>query len=135
MAIIRKCDLRPPAPSPAPPKKPRAPRPAPLPLQDAAKLYRVGRRAMAAICRRGEFGAREIKGAWVLTNPPTREQCIRPLAVAETVNSSVQFIRRLCVTGRIKAIRIGKQWRISLPEATRFHFLYLTGERAVDIWT
>jgi excisionase family DNA binding protein len=96
-------------------------------IKSAAKLFRVTERTLLDECRHGKFGARKIKGDWVLTRPPCLEPMITVQTVAESIYVTPGYVRRLCEEGRIMSIYIGRQRRIPLSEATKFTVARLTG--------
>lgn len=94
---------------------------------EAAKLLRVSHGRLLQHCRAGEFGAKKIKGEWVLLKMPIHEATINCKAIAEALNVTTRRIQLLCKQERIQAIRIGKQWRIGFSCATKLMLARLSG--------
>jgi len=87
-------------------------------LKQAAKTLRISyRRALDAV-HRGELGARMIKGQWDVQIPFT-EQAIGVKAIAEMLDVSPRFIQVLCKRGRVRAIKLRKEWRVAVSDATK----------------
>lgn len=54
-----------------------------------------------------------------MTPPKARAEAVSPQRAAEILAVSEATIRRLIKAGRLKAIRVGRQWRIALPDLRR----------------
>lgn len=86
-------------------------------VAELCKLYRVSRKSIVHELRRGRWGAnRVLSGSrqigWFVESPPTLDPVMLPCDVARIMNVSVRVIQIWCKTGKVKAFRIGNQWRI-----------------------
>ncbi len=87
-----------------------------------SKLIDVDVRIVRTYCRRRLWGAHKAHqrgGPWMIDNPPMVEQGIRPRSIAQYLRCTPELIERYCREGRIKAVQIGRQWRIPHTEAMK----------------
>ena len=86
-------------------------------VNELSKLYRVSRRSIIAELMRGRWDSHFVWcgkscTGWVINNPPTIEPVMLPIDVARIMNVSTRLVQVWCASGKVKAFRIGKQWRI-----------------------
>jgi len=75
---------------------------------------------MLDLCAQGRFGASLGKSGWCIQRIPFDRPTLKPRELATIIGVSWRFVLRLCEDGRIRSIKVGKQWRIDFGEAMNF---------------
>ncbi len=84
-------------------------------IPEASKLLRLSPKHIYKMCKARTVDA---KRTWLL-RLPIKEQTIGIKAIAETLNVSKEWVESLCRSKRIKAVKVGGQWRVELSEAAK----------------
>ena len=87
-------------------------------VKQAAKSLRITERAIYTLIYTGAVKAVKRRGRWQVSRI-TAEHLIKTPTLADSMNCSGQYIRKLIADGRINAVRVGGQWRVPIGEATK----------------
>jgi excisionase family DNA binding protein len=89
--------------------------------KQAMAILRVSENTILQMARQGRFCARKKRdGGWVIQRLPFDRPTILPDEVAALLRVSGRFIRKLCKQRRLKARKIGRQWRIDWVDGLLF---------------
>jgi hypothetical protein len=108
-------------------------------LYELKNFYNVDRRTLYVIARTAMWGAHKKNGEWNFDSPPINDPTMSVEAVAEGIHRSCEIVRRWCRESekakaagepvKIRAIKVGRSWRIHFEDGARLIVAYLGGFR------
>lgn len=108
-------------------------------LYKLAELYKVDRRVLYMIARSSQWGARKVNGEWHFDSPPIDDHTLSVNVVADAIGCSRELVRRWCRESaddrqcgrpaRIRAVQVGRTWKIHYEDGARLIMAQLGGFR------
>ena len=89
-------------------------------LEESKAICRVSTTTMLRLCQIGEVLADKTLTGWNIIALPFDRPALKPGEVAELIGVTPRYIERLCIDGDLRAVKLGKQWRIDHLSGMRF---------------
>lgn len=108
-------------------------------LNELTDLYEVDRRVLYGVAQAAMWGAHKKNGAWYFESPPFSDYTMSVEAVAKGARVSRKTVRQWCresskakaigQTEKIRAIQVGRTWKIHFEDGARLIVAQLGGYR------
>lgn len=96
-------------------------------ITEAANHFQVNRKTILSICKdpvlSAAWGCVMESGRWTIKTPPLSDRWYKPDRVARIMEKSRIQVFRWCRSGTIRAIRVGRNYRIPKAELLKIFYI------------